>query len=308
MASPFVTLIAMCSVVGLCIGSFLNVVIHRLPRMMERGWRREIAEVLRHFAGADDATPDERAPLENAAITLEAGTERRFPGTYNLITPNSSCPNCRHAIRPWENIPVISFLFLRGRCSACKTRISWRYPLVEMACGLLSGAAAWHFGASGPTLQLAGALVLIWFLLALTMIDIDTQLLPDSMTLPLLWLGLLFNLSGTFVTLPNAVVGAVLGYMMLWTVYWVFKLLTGKEGMGFGDFKLLGALGAWLGWMQLPAIILAASLSGLLFAFAQLAAARMGWNQKIPFGPYLASGGLLSLFFGNQLLTLYLGG
>lgn len=308
MASPFLTLVAMTSVVGLCIGSFLNVVIHRLPRMMERSWREEIADVLRHFAGADDATADERAPLVQAAATLEDGTKRRFPGSYNLVTPNSSCPQCRHAIRPWENIPVLSFIFLRGRCSSCKTRISWRYPLIELVSGLLSAGAAWQFGQAGLSLQLAGALLMIWFLIALTMIDLDTQLLPDSMTLPLLWLGLLFNMFGAFTPLAHAVVGAVVGYLMLWTVYWVFKLLTGKDGMGFGDFKLLAALGAWLGWMHLPSIILAASVSGLVFALVQLAAARMGWDQKIPFGPYLAAGGLLSLFFGDQLLPLYMGG
>lgn len=304
MASPLVTLIALSSVVGLCIGSFLNVVIHRLPRMMDRSWRQDIAETLRHFLTAADTRAEEKLPLERCITTLETGITQRFPGSYNLVTPNSSCPHCRHAIRPWENIPVVSFLFLKGRCSACRARISWRYPLIEITTGLLSAAAAWHFG---PTLQLVGALILIWFLIALTMIDIDTQMLPDSMTLPLLWLGLLFNISGIFVPLSVAVVGTVIGYLLLWTIYWVFKLLTGKDGMGFGDFKLLAALGAWLGALQLPAIILAASVSGLVFAAIQLAASRIGWEQRIPFGPYLAAGGLLSLFWGQPLLAWYLG-
>lgn len=303
MASPLVTLISLTSVVGLCIGSFLNVVIHRVPRMMERRWREELAETLRHLADDKGNTADERSSMEQGARALESGTARQFGRTYNLVTPNSSCPHCDHAIRPWENIPVISYLFLRGRCSSCKKPISRRYPAIELLTGLLSGLAALHFGLSP---QLAGALILIWFLVALTMIDIDTQLLPDAMTLPLLWLGLLFNMRGVFVPLPQALIGAVAGYLLLWSVYWIFKLLTGKDGMGYGDFKLLAALGAWLGFMQLPMIILAASVSGLAFALVQIAGARLGWDQKIPFGPYLACGGLLSLFYGEAILVWYL--
>lgn len=303
--SSYISLIVLFAVIGLCIGSFLNVVIHRLPRMMERGWRLDLQETLRHLAGQADADDEEKKRLTEAADCLERGTARRFPGLYNLVIPNSSCPHCGHAIRPWENIPILSFLFLRGRCSSCKTPISWRYPLIELLTGLLTAAAAAHFGLGA---QLAGALIMIWFLIALTMIDIDTQMLPDTMTLPLLWLGLLFNMRQTFVPLPDAIIGAVVGYLILWSVYWVFRLLAGKEGMGFGDFKLLAALGAWLGWLHLPVIVLAASVSGLAFALTQIAAARLGWGQRIPFGPYLAAGGLLSLFFGNQLLTLYLAG
>lgn len=303
MASPLVTLISLTSVVGLCIGSFLNVVIHRVPKMMERSWRRDVIDTLRHLAGSSDTTDAERKDMEQGALTLEQNTARLFTRTYNLVLPHSSCPNCGHSIRPWENIPVISYLFLRGRCSSCKKPISLRYPLVELATGLLSGLLALHFGFS---MQLVGALILLWFLVGLTMIDIDTQFLPDSMTLPLLWLGLLFNIRGVFAPLPQAVIGAVAGYLLLWSVYWIFKLLTGREGMGYGDFKLLAALGAWLGFLQLPLIILAASVSGLVFALVQIAGSRLGWGQKIPFGPYLASGGLLALIWGDRIMAWYL--
>lgn len=293
-------------IIGLCIGSFLNVLIHRLPRMMDKSWRGDVTETLRHWQSSDEETDADKTILGQAADMLESSTTRLYPTTYNLVTPNSSCPRCQHPIRPWENIPVISFLFLKAKCSACKAPISWRYPSIELVTGILSGLAAWHFG---PTLQLGGALVLIWFLVALTMIDIDTQLLPDSMTLPLVWLGLLFNMNhDAFISLPEAVIGAIAGYLILWSVYWVFKLLTGKEGMGYGDFKLLAALGAWLGAMHLPVIILAASVSGLVIALVQMAGKQLGWGQRFPFGPYLAAGGLLALFWGKPILTWYLGG
>lgn len=294
------------TIIGLCIGSFLNVLIHRLPRMMDKSWRTDVAETLRHWQSSDDDEPEtDKTTLGHAAETLESSITRLYPSTYNLLTPNSSCPHCQHAIRPWENIPVISFLFLKAKCSACKAPISWRYPSIELVTGIVSGLAAWHFG---PTLQLGGALILIWFLVALTMIDIDTQLLPDSMTLPLVWIGLIFNMNHAFISLPEAVIGAAAGYLILWSVYWVFKLLTGKEGMGYGDFKLLAALGAWLGAMQLPVIILAASVSGLIIALVQMAGKQLGWGQRFPFGPYLAAGGLLALFWGKPILTWYLGG
>lgn len=266
-------------VLGLMVGSFLNVVIHRLPQMMEREWRQQCAE----FAGTpftDDGTP------------------------LSLARPRSRCPHCGHAISALENIPVISYLFLRGQCAACKAPISIRYPLIEIATGILSAYSAWHFGA---TWQLVGALLLIWALIALTGIDLDTQLLPDSITLPLLWLGLAMNISGTYVPLASAVVGAMAGYLSLWSVYWLFKLATGKEGMGYGDFKLLAALGAWLGWSMLPAIILLSSVVGATIGISLIVFTKHGRNTPIPFGPYLAIAGILALFWGPQINQAYLG-
>ena len=270
---------ATAGVLGLMVGSFLNVVIHRLPQMMEREWRQQCAE----FAGtpfADDGTP------------------------LSLARPRSRCPHCGHAISALENIPVISYLFLRGQCAACKAPISIRYPLIEIATGILSAYSAWHFGA---TWQLVGALLLIWALIALTGIDLDTQLLPDSITLPLLWLGLAMNISGTYVPLASAVVGAMAGYLSLWSVYWLFKLATGKEGMGYGDFKLLAALGAWLGWSMLPAIILLSSVVGATIGISLIVFTKHGRNTPIPFGPYLAIAGILALFWGPQINQAYLG-
>jgi len=265
--------------VGLCVGSFLNVVIHRLPRMMERDWKQQCAEML-------GTTPDEPAePL-------------------SLAMPRSRCPHCGHQISALENIPILSYLFLKGRCSSCSARISPRYPIVEALTGLLSAFTAWHFGPSLTTLL---ALIFIWALIALTFIDFDTQLLPDSITLPLLWLGLLFNLYGGFTTLPSAVIGAAAGYLSLWSVYWAFKLITGKEGMGYGDFKLLAALGAWMGWQMLPAIILLSSLVGAVVGIVLIILARRGKDVPMPFGPYLAGAGLIALFWGPQINRLYLG-
>jgi leader peptidase (prepilin peptidase)/N-methyltransferase len=263
--------------IGLLVGSFLNVVIHRLPKMMEREWQAQCAEL----------NGQETAPTT----------------TYNLIVPRSACPHCSHAISALENIPVISYLFLRGKCAGCAAPISPRYPIVETMCGLLSAYAAWRFG-----FGLAGisAILLVWALIALTFIDFDTQLLPDSITLPLLWLGLLLNLNGAFTSLPNALIGAVAGYLVLWSVYWAFKLTTGKEGMGYGDFKLLAALGAWLGWTMLPLIILLSSLVGSVVGIALIVFAKHGRNIPIPFGPYLAGGGLIALFWGQALTQSYL--
>ncbi len=264
---------------GLCVGSFLNVVIHRLPRMMEADWQRQCAE-------------------------LRGETPATEP-TYNLATPRSSCPNCGHRISALENIPLISYLFiLRGRCSGCATQISPRYPLVEALTGALSAYAVWHFGFTPAA---AGALLLVWALIALTFIDFDTQLLPDSITLPLLWLGLLFNLAGSYTAIDTAVIGAVAGYLSLWSVFWAFKLATGKEGMGYGDFKLLAALGAWLGWPALPTIILLSSLVGAIVGISLIVFARRGRNVPIPFGPYLAAAGLITLFWGQKLSETYLG-
>ena len=271
-------LAAVAGLLGLCVGSFLNVVIHRLPKMMEQDWHAQCADL--------------RGETPSTATAL------------TLARPRSRCPACGHQITALENIPIISYLLLRGRCSNCGTSISPRYPVVEAVTGLLSAYAVWHFG---PTLQGAGALLLIWALIALTGIDFDTQLLPDSITLPLLWLGLAFNLAGTYVDLFSAVIGAMVGYLTLWSVFWLFKLATGKEGMGFGDFKLLAALGAWLGWQMLPAIILLSSIVGAVVGISLIVATRHGRNTPIPFGPYLAAAGIIALFWGPQLTRSYLG-
>ena len=278
---PFDTpggLAAMAGLLGLCVGSFLNVVIHRLPRMMEQEWHAQCADL----RGESPSTASE----------------------LTLAKPRSRCPSCGHQITALENIPVISYLLLRGKCSACSAPISPRYPLVEILSALLSAYAAWHFG---PTLQTAGALLLIWALMALTAIDFDTQLLPDSITLPLLWCGLAFNLASTYTDLSSAVIGAITGYLALWSVFWLFKLATGKEGMGYGDFKLLAALGAWLGWQMLPTIILLSSVVGALVGISLIAFTRHGRNTPIPFGPYLAAAGGIALFWGPQLTRAYLG-
>lgn len=275
--------IALCGILGLIVGSFLNVAIHRLPKMMEQEWREQCATL---DCGPNDPLPAQTAPR------------------YNLMSPSSACPACGHQIRAWENIPILSYLLLRGRCSQCKTPISMRYPIVEGLSGILSAFAAWQlgFGVAGLT-----ALLFIWALLALTFIDFDTQLLPDSITQPLLWLGLIVNFSGTFTALQSAVTGAIAGYLTLWSVYWLFKLTTGKEGMGFGDFKLLAAIGAWLGWQVLPLTILLSSLVGAVVGITLILFAGRGRQIPIPFGPYLAGGGLIALFWGKSITEAYLG-
>ncbi len=273
-------LAAIAGLLGLCVGSFLNVVIHRLPKMMEQEWQAQCAELR-----------GEMPPPASEALTLS--------------TPRSRCPACSHQISALENIPLISYLLiLKGKCAGCGAGISPRYPIVEAATGLLSAYTAWHFG---PTLAMVGALLLVWSLIALAAIDLDTQLLPDSITLPLLWLGIAFNLAGAFVDLPTSIIGAMAGYLALWSVYWLFKLTTGKEGMGYGDFKLLAALGAWLGWQMLPAIILLSSVVGAIVGISLIVAARHGRNVPIPFGPYLAAAGVIALFWGPQLTNRYLG-
>ena len=282
--------IGMCAVLGLMVGSFLNVVIHRLPKMMELGWQQQCAELSQSDAG------DSQSPA-----STEGEPAPHTP--YNLIVPRSACPHCNHAISAWENIPIVSYLLLRGKCKGCGAAISPRYPVIEAISGILCAYAAWHFGFG---LAAAGALLLIWALLALTAIDFDTQLLPDDITLPLLWAGLLFNLFGVFTNLPSAVLGAVIGYFALWSVYWLFKFTTGKEGMGYGDFKLLAALGAWLGWQMLPLIILLSSLVGAVIGITLIVALKHGRNIPIPFGPYLAGGGLIALFWGQTLTQGYL--
>lgn len=272
------TFTVIAGVLGLLVGSFLNVVIHRLPRIMEREWRAHCAELRGE------------APAEH---------ER-----FSLARPRSQCPACGHAITAIENVPVLSWIFLRGRCSACAKPISPRYPLVEATSGLLCAFAALHFGYGWAA---AGAMLLIWCLIALTWIDLDTQLLPDSITLPLLWAGLLFNVSGSFVDLQSAVIGAAGGYLSLWLVYWAFKLTTGKEGMGYGDFKLLAALGAWLGWQMLPLTILLSSMLGAVVGITLIVVIKRGRSVPIPFGPYLAVAGILALFWGKPLTRAYIG-
>ena len=269
---------ALCAMLGLFVGSFLNVVIHRLPKMMERDWQLQAAEL------RGEPVPH----IEH----------------FNLATPRSRCPHCGHLITAIENIPLISYLALRGRCGHCGAGIGKRYPIVEVFSALLSGYAGWHFGSG---LAAMAALLFIWTLLALAFIDIDTQLLPDDLTLPLLWLGLLFNLGDTFTDLSSAVIGAMAGYLVLWAVYWLFKLATGKEGMGYGDFKLLAAIGAWLGWQILPLTLLLSSLVGALVGIALIVFAQHGRNVPIPFGPYLAAAGVIALFWGEALTSHYLG-
>lgn len=222
----------------------------------------------------------------------------------SLATPASRCPNCGHKIRAIENIPVLSYIFLKGKCAGCRTAISIRYPIVELSTALLSAYTAWHFG---PTLQMLGALLLIWSLIALSAIDFDTQLLPDAITLPLLWLGLAFNLATAFTDISASVIGAMAGYLSLWSVFWLFKLVTGKEGMGYGDFKLLAALGAWLGWQMLPAIILLSSVVGAIVGISLIMICGREKNIPIPFGPYLAAAGCIALFWGQALTQRYLG-
>lgn len=272
-------------VLGLLVGSFLNVVIYRLPKMMHLAWARECDEYLQD-KGDDNA---QRAAAD--------------PEKFNLAYPNSCCPSCSAAIKPWQNIPIVSYLALRGACAKCGVRISPRYPLVEAATGILSLLAIWFLGAGAQGLF---ALVFIWCLISLTMIDVDHHLLPDSITLPLLWLGLIANINGTFTSLENAVIGAIAGYMSLWLVYWAFKLLTGKEGMGFGDFKLLAALGAWMGWQYLPMIIILSSLVGAVLGIGAIVISGRDKAKPMPFGPYLAGAGLIALFWGETLLAKYL--
>jgi leader peptidase (prepilin peptidase)/N-methyltransferase len=265
------------AVIGLCVGSFLNVVIHRLPKMMERGWADQCAEL--------------------------AGREPEAKPRYDLMVPRSACPSCGHAITALENVPVLSWLALRGRCRACRARISPRYPVVELAAGALAVAAIWQFGAGWTGLA---ACVLLWTLLALAFIDADTQLLPDDLTLPLLWGGLLANLFGLFVPLASAVVGAIAGYLVLWAVYWLFKLIRGKEGMGYGDFKLLAALGAWLGWPMLPQIVLVSSVLGAVGGILTIALKGRDKTVPMPYGPWLAGAGGIALFFGPAINAMYL--
>ncbi|GAA5110883.1 prepilin peptidase [Alloalcanivorax gelatiniphagus] len=277
-ASP-TALIIVTALFGLLVGSFLNVVIHRIPKMMEAGWQREARELL--------GQPAEDQPV------------------FNLVVPRSRCPHCGHGIRWHENIPVVSWLALKGRCSQCDAPIGKRYPVVELLTALVAALCAWRFGYG---IWLVFTLYASFTLLALAVIDLDTTLLPDDLTYPLLWAGLLAALVGVSpVPLPDAVIGAMAGYLSLWSLYWVFKLVTGKEGMGYGDFKLLAALGAWLGWQYLPLVILLSSLVGLVFALSMMATGAVKRGQGIPFGPYLAIAGWIALLWGEEIVSGYLG-
>ena len=263
---------------GLCVGSFLNVVIHRLPKIMEREWRAQCAEL------AGQPAPQE-PPL-------------------SLVAPRSRCPSCGHGITALENIPLVSWAVLRGKCSKCGARISARYPLVELLAGIGAAYSAWRFG---PTMAALGALLFVWFTIALAFIDQETGLLPDDLTLPLLWVGLVVNLGGAFVPLREAVIGAIAGYLSLWLIFWAYKLATGKEGMGYGDFKMNAAVGAFLGWKMLPLVILLSSLVGLAFGALQMFAARGRWDAgfRFHFGPYIAIAALIALYWGEPLMRWY---
>lgn len=274
-ALPAPFLIVTAGLLGLLVGSFLNVVIHRLPKMMDHEEANYIAEL-------------RNEPLPH-------------PERYNLMVPRSACPHCGHKIAAWENVPVVSYLFLRGKCSSCKAPISIRYPLVEAVTGVLTALAMWQFG---PTVQALAAIAMVWALVTLFLIDADTQLLPDQITLPLLWLGLLLNLQGWFAPLADAVIGAAAGYLVLWTVNLVFTMVRGQAGMGHGDFKLMGALGAWFGWQALPALILMSSIVGAVIGGLMLVVQRKGRDTPFPYGPYIAGAGLIVLFLGPDVLPL----
>jgi len=269
--------VALASLLGLLVGSFLNVVIWRLPKMLERDWRLQAHDIL----GQPLDTPQP---------------------TYNLMLPHSHCPHCDHSIRAWENIPLISYVFLRGRCSNCAASISKRYPLTELACGVLSAFIAWHFGFGWPACLV---LVLTWGLLAMSLIDAEHQLLPDVLVLPLLWLGLIVNSFDLFVPLHEALWGAIAGYLVLWSVFWLFKLITGKDGMGYGDFKLLAMLGAWGGWQILPLTLLLSSFVGAIIGVTLLRFRNAKTSKPIPFGPYLAIAGWIALLWGGQITDFY---
>jgi leader peptidase (prepilin peptidase)/N-methyltransferase len=277
LASPL-ALLPCALLLGVIVGSFLNVLIHRLPIMLDRDWTTQSRAML-------GLPPEPKGPA------------------YNLLLPHSECPRCSHKIRAWENIPVLSYLMLRGKCAECRAKISLRYPLVELATGILSAFVVYHFGLSW---QAGAFLLLTWGLLAMSLIDADHQLLPDVLVLPLLWLGLIVNGQGLFTSLYDALWGAVAGYLSLWLVYWAFKLITGKEGMGYGDFKLLAMLGAWGGWQILPLTILLSSLVGAVLGVVMLKMRNAQTSTPIPFGPYLAIAGWIALLWGDQITTSYM--
>ena len=278
--------VALATLLGLLVGSFLNVLVYRLPKMLHADWQQQAREIL-----SDSG--------ELAADSVRPVTAARF----NLLVPRSACPHCQHVIKPWENIPLLSWLALKGKCSGCQQPISKRYPLVELASGILSAVVAWKMGFGLPAMAM---LLLTWGLLAMSLIDADHQLLPDILVLPLLWLGLLLNTQGMFVSLSDAVLGAAIGYLSLWSIYWLFKLIMGKEGMGYGDFKLLAMLGAWGGWQVLPLTILLSSLVGAVLGIIILRLQQEGMEKPIPYGPYLAVAGWIALLWGHQITQAYL--
>lgn len=279
LASHVLAFVLVAGLLGLVVGSFLNVVIHRLPKMLEHDWLRQAREMLQ---------PGEPQPAQPV---------------YNLVLPHSHCPHCQAEIKPWQNLPLISYALLRGRCGNCRERISPRYPLVELLTALLSMLVAWQYGFGWPA---AGILLLTWALIALSLIDADTQLLPDAIVLPMLWLGLIANSFGLFTDMHSALWGAVFGYLSLWSVYWLFKLVTGKEGMGYGDFKLLAMLGAWGGWQVLPLTILLSSLVGAILGIIILKARGDSNSTPLPFGPYLAIAGWIAIIWGDWITGTYL--
>ena len=295
--------IALIFLFSLLVGSFLNVVIHRVPIMLQREWRAQAEEILGERRTADGGQ------WEDKQKDLAPASSPQPPAKYNLIVPRSACPHCGAQIKAWQNIPVISYLLLKGKCAGCGAKISPRYPIVELITAILSAAVAWKFGVTWYT---GAALILTWVLIALTFIDFDTQLLPDNMTLPLMWLGLLISLAATLpeIGLPidtrSSILGAVAGYLSLWSVYHLFKLITGKEGMGYGDFKLFAALGAWLGWQMLPLIILLSAFTGAVVGITLIVVRGRDKNIPIPFGPYLAAAGWIALMWGDSLVSGYL--
>ena len=300
--SEFITLlsqhmwlfVALSFIFAATIGSFLNVVIHRIPVMMKREWQQECNQYLQEY---------------QADIVQQIGIDKlsqpidNYPEKYNLVVPGSACPKCKANIKPWHNLPIAGWLILKGQCAACAAPISPRYPIVELITGVLIATLAWYLG---PTWQFVFASMLTFVLVALTGIDLDEMLLPDQLTLPLLWLGLAINLGGMFTNINDAIIGAMAGYLSLWSVFWVFKLLTGKEGMGYGDFKLLAVFGAWLGWQMIPLIILLSSLVGAIVGGLLIVSKRLNKGNPIPFGPYIAAAGWIALIWGNDIITWYL--
>ncbi|MCG9731400.1 A24 family peptidase [Shewanella sp. Isolate13] len=285
--------IALSFIFAAVIGSFLNVVIHRMPVMMKREWQQECNHYLSEY---------KKEVFDSNKKQLEAPIDA-FPEKYNIVVPGSACPKCKANIKAIHNLPILGWLMLKGKCAACSTKISARYPIVEFITGALVAFLAWHFG---PTLEFALTTILTFSLIALTGIDLDEMLLPDQLTLPLLWLGLIINLGGTFATTSDALIGAAAGYLSLWSVFWLFKLLTGKEGMGYGDFKLLAVFGAWFGWQVLPLIILLSSLVGAIVGIALIVFKKLNHGNPIPFGPYIAAAGWIAMIWGESITNWYL--
>ncbi|MGB0894115.1 MAG: prepilin peptidase [Parashewanella sp.] len=276
------------------IGSFLNVVIHRIPVMLKREWQQECNHYLQEYH------PEKVKLLGEQELIKPIDS---FPEKYNLLVPSSTCPKCNNKIKPWHNIPIIGWSILKGKCANCQAPISARYPIIELATGLLVATLAWHFG---PTLEFAASTLLTFSLIALTGIDLDEMLLPDNLTLPMLWLGLLLNINDTFIDMQSSIIGAAAGYLSLWSIFWGFKLLTGKEGMGYGDFKLMAVFGAWLGWQMLPLIILLSSLVGAIVGISLMLSKKINANNPIPFGPYITAAGWIALIWGQNIFDWYM--